>query len=58
MNPTNPSKPNRDQEKALTPDKLRNDKARWKDRDQPDQSDDNLPDPERDYPDARDSVPR
>nr|WP_295374789.1 hypothetical protein [Pseudoxanthomonas sp.] len=54
-NPDPPSprgNPEGDQQKAHTPDRLRNDRARWKDHDQPD-----VPrgtgrrDPERDYPD-------
>ena len=52
--------PNResDEAKARTADKLRNDKARWKDHDPPDEPRDGRPDPEKDYPDARESVPR
>jgi len=55
-----PITPNRhsDEAKAHTPDKLRNDNARWKDHDQPDEPRKGRPDPERDYPDARESVPR
>jgi hypothetical protein len=58
MSDTRPIQPESDQAKAQTPDKLRNDKARWKDHDQPDPPRRNPPDPERDYPDARESVPR
>lgn len=47
-----------DEAKAHTPDKLRNDNARWKDHDQPDEPRTGRPDPELDYPDARESVPR
>ncbi|MCR6628327.1 hypothetical protein [Pseudoxanthomonas japonensis] len=50
--------PHSDGEKANTPDKHRNDKARWKDHDQPDAPRTGRPDPDQDYPDARDSVPR
>ncbi|WP_374012119.1 hypothetical protein [Pseudoxanthomonas koreensis] len=49
--------PESDQAKAFTPDRLRNDKARWKDRDQPDDPPDG-PDPDRDYPDATVPDPR
>lgn len=35
--PLNPGANADDQEKAHTPDKLRNDNARWKDRDMPEQ---------------------
>ena len=47
-----------DSAKADTPDKHRNDIARWKDHDQPEDTDSPKPDPERDYPGARDKVPR
>ena len=50
--------PHSDGEKANTPDKHRNDRARWKDHDQPDDPRTGRPDPDQDYPDARDSVPR
>lgn len=36
MNPVNPSNPHSDGEKANTPDRHRNDKATWKEHDQPD----------------------
>ena len=54
------SHPHSDGEKANTPDKHRNDKATWKDHDQPDipHEDKEPRDPEQDYPDARDTVPR
>lgn len=55
---TQKSNPHSDGEKANTPDKHRNDKARWKDHDQPDDPRTGRPDPDQDYPDARDSVPR
>ena len=44
--------------KAQTPDTLRNDKARWKDHDQPEAPRDGRPDPDRDYPDAGVGAPR
>lgn len=50
--PAQRGNPHRDQQKAHTADRLRNDRARWKEHDQPD-----VPrgtgrrDPERDYPD-------
>ena len=44
--------PHSDEAKAHTPDRLRNDRARWKDHDQPDEPRSGRPDPERDYPDA------
>lgn len=44
--------------KADTPDKFRNDKARWKDHDMPDDRDGHKTDPERDYPDAGEGTPR
>ena len=47
-----------DAAKPDTPDKYRNDKARWKDHDQPDDPRSDRPDPERDYPDAGTAVPR
>ncbi len=47
-----------DRGKPNTPDRFRNDKARWKEHDQPDDPRDNQPDPERDYPDAEAGVPR
>ena len=47
-----------DAAKPDTPDKYRNDKARWKEHDQPDAPRTDRPDPEQDYPGARDSVPR
>ncbi|WP_394695227.1 hypothetical protein [Pseudoxanthomonas japonensis] len=50
--------PHSDGEKANTPDKHRNYKARWKDHDQPDAPRTGRPDPDQDYQDARDSVPR
>lgn len=50
--------PHSDHAKGDTPDKHRNDKARWKDRDQPDTPTTGRPDPERDYPDAREGVPK
>ena len=54
------SRPHSDGEKANTPDKHRNDKATWKDHDQPDipHEDKEPRDPEQDYPDARETVPR
>lgn len=54
------SNPHSDGEKANTPDKHRNDDATWKDHDQPDipHEDKEPRDPDRDYPDARDTVPR
>ena len=58
MKPTPQSNPEGDQAKSHTPDKLRNDKARWKDHDQPDTPRKDGPDPERDYPDAREGVSR
>lgn len=50
--------PESDRARPFTPDRLRNDKALWKDHDQPDAPRDNRPDPEKDYPDARESAPR
>lgn len=50
--------PHSDGETANTPDKYRNDKAHGKEHDQPDDPRTDGPDPERDYPGARDSVPR
>ncbi|KAF1690292.1 hypothetical protein [Pseudoxanthomonas koreensis] len=50
--------PESDLSKPPATDRLRNDKARWKDHDQPDDPRDNRPDPENDYPGARESVPR
>ncbi|WP_144409236.1 hypothetical protein [Pseudoxanthomonas suwonensis] len=47
-----------DEAKAIGPDKLRNDKALWKDHDQPDTRHPQRPDPEKDYPDAGVAVPR
>lgn len=38
--PFNPGADVDDQSKAHTPDKLRNDKARWKEKDMPEQDDD------------------
>jgi hypothetical protein len=54
------TRPNRRSDEAHVPaaDKLRNDKARWKDHDQPDDPRSDRPDPEHDYPDAGTSVPR
>lgn len=49
--------PGSDQAKAFTPDKLRNDKGHWRDRDQPDDPPAGA-DPERDYPDATVPAPR
>ncbi len=49
--------PDSDQAKAFTPDKLRNDKGHWEDRDQPDDPPEGA-DPERDYPDAGVPAPR
>jgi hypothetical protein len=47
-----------DSAKADTPDKHRNEKARWKDHDQLQDRDSPKPDPEQDYPGAHDAVPR
>ena len=47
-----------DSAKADTPDKHRNEKARWKDHDQLQDRDSPKPDPEQDYPGAQDAVPR
>lgn len=58
MNRRHTPNPESDQAKDATPSKLRNDKARWKDRDQPDPPRKHPPDPERDYPNAREGVPR
>lgn len=60
MQPDNPSNPHSDGEQANTPDRHRNEKATWKDHDQPDiPHEDKAPrDPHKDYPDARDTVPR
>lgn len=62
MNRNSPNKPNShsDGAKANTPDKFRNDGARWKDHDQPDtpESRKERRAPESDYPDVRESVPR
>lgn len=55
---THKPNPHSDGEKANTPDKYRNDKAHGKEHDQPDDPRTDGPDPERDYPGARDSVPR
>ena len=56
-NPRN--EPNRRSEQARpgTPDRLRNDHARWKDHDQPDVPRGGRPDPDRDYPDAEVGAP-
>lgn len=58
MNDARNPRTNRDQDKTVSPDKLRNDKAVWKAPDQPDPPRRNPPDPDRDYPGARESVPR
>lgn len=60
MAPDPRANPHSDGEKANTPDKHRNDEATWKDHDQPDipHEDKEPRDPNRDYPDARDTVPR
>ena len=60
MQPHNPSNPHSDGEQANTPGRHRNDNATWKDHDQPDiPHEDKAPrDPDKDYPDARDTVPR
>lgn len=55
---THKPNPHSDGEKANTPDKHRNDKARWKEHDQPEAPRKDRPDPEKDYPDAREGVPR
>lgn len=55
---THKPNPHSDGEKANTPDKYRNDKAHGKEHDQPDDPRTDGPDPERDYPGARGSVPR
>lgn len=47
--PFNPGADVDDQSKAHTPDKLRNDDARWKEKDMPEQDDDNGATPQ-DYP--------
>jgi hypothetical protein len=54
MNDPPRTRPNRhsDEAKARTADTLRNDHARWKEHDQPDEPRGGRPDPERDYPDA------
>lgn len=58
MNDARNPRTNRDQDKTVSPDKLRNDKAKWKQPDQPDPPRRNPPDPETDYPDAEVGVPR
>ena len=52
------TRPNRRSDEAHVPaaDKLRNDKARWKDPVPPETTPEGRPDPERDYPDAQDTV--
>jgi len=55
---THKPNPHSDGEKANTPDKHRNGEARWKDHDQPEAPRTDRPDVEKDYPDARDGVPR
>ncbi|MCH2091010.1 MAG: hypothetical protein MK141_05445 [Pseudoxanthomonas sp.] len=45
-----------DAAKPDTPDKYRNDKARWKEPVPPEATPEGRPDPERDYPDAQDTV--
>lgn len=55
--PTHRDNAHSDSAKADTPDKHRNEKARWKDHDQLQDRDSQKPDPERDYPGARDAVP-
>ncbi|SDQ66892.1 hypothetical protein SAMN05428982_2039 [Pseudoxanthomonas sp. CF385] len=55
---THKPNPHSDGQKAHTPDKHRNDKAQWKDHDQPDEPRTDRPDPEKDYPGARESVPK
>ena len=59
MNTPTRTRPNRhsDEAKARTADTLRNDRARWKDHDQPDEPRTGRPDPEHDYPDAQAGSP-
>ena len=45
-----------DAAKPDTPDKYRNDKARWKEPVPPETTPEGRPDPERDYPDEQDTV--
>lgn len=45
-----------DAAKPDTPDKYRNDKARWKEPVPPEATPEGRPDPECDYPDAQDTV--
>jgi hypothetical protein len=50
-NPPNRENADSPQQRGHTPDKLRNDAAKWKDRDQPDSDPErDHADPERDYP--------
>jgi len=56
--PTHTPNPHSDGQKANTPDRHRNDGAHWKEHDQPEAPRTGRPDPEKDYPDAREKAPR
>jgi len=49
-----PASPDDDQQKAFTPDTLRNDDARWKDKDMPEQADGTVTPDDYEAPPSRD----